>query len=1142
MADDATQNADDELPPQAEAEGAEDAQADSETPEANDLEEEGISTPPPTHLIQRQHHKKARKGLMWSGTGLVLTALAFLVVVIALSLMGRSLELPDWAVDRLEARINAELPKERIQFSSVSFGLLDSAYRPTVDVTQVELFNADGQLILALPKLRTKLDTSELLLGRLKLETLEVEGASIDLIRDKDGKIALAFGAQVGGDQVQAGSMAEVLTQIDTWLAEPWMEELEEVKAGELSIKLTDARSGEVTSVERGVLNLTNAPKAIALTVSIDLDQPAGPPARLFFSADKTKGEAGAKLVGKFTNLRARDLASQVGALNFLSILDAPVSGALSADIDPEGQVAGLAGTLDIAQGHLRPTEQAKPVPFNSAKTYLRYEAATGRLLFDQITLDAPELRLDATGHADLSDFKAGVPQVLLGQLRFSNVRLAPEGLFEAPVTFSTGELDMRYRPAELQLDIGQLTLRSDGVNLRAFGAVDVLPTGWSVSLDAAIDNISHDRVMSLWPENAVKKTRHWLVENIREGQAEHVHASLRIVPDEPLKAAVSFDFSGTKVKFLKTLPPVEGARGYASISEKTFNLSLQEGYVTAPVGGALQAAGSVMEIPDMRAKPAMGVFDLTLNGPLSATLSLLDEKPFEFLTKSDLKTDVATGVAKINTRLTVPLKEKVKIKDVGYVVSAEVRGVASDTLIEGHKLRADLMEVLAGDGQLSIGGKATIDKLPMDVLWARKIGAGTGKNSTVSGTIELSPRTLSVFNVGLPKGSVTGSGRGNIDIKLAKGAAPEVTLNSNLRGIGLAIPALSWVKPKSSKGSLKLDLTLGATPKVNDVQINAGGLKARGTVTLNPGGGLKNAVFKSFKIAGKLNSRVDLIGRGVNRSPLVSIKGGTIDIRKFGVTSNGGSGASAGPPLELALDRLIVADSIALDQFKGSFRNKKGIDGTFKANLNGKAAITGTVIPTGQGPAVRIKSSNGGRVIAASGIFLNANGGDMTLTLQPNGKAGQFEGSLKIKNTRVKKAPALADLLSALSVIGLLEQLTGEGILFTNTQARFLLTPGGVTLKSSSAVGPSMGITMDGIYNTGSRRMDMRGVVSPIYAVNGLFGALFSPRRGEGLFGFNYTLKGSVDGPRVGVNPLSILTPGIFREIFRQAPPKLKN
>ena len=48
--------------------------------------------------------------------------------------------------------------------------------------------------------------------------------------------------------------------------------------------------------------------------------------------------------------------------------------------------------------------------------------------------------------------------------------------------------------------------------------------------------------------------------------------------------------------------------------------------------------------------------------------------------------------------------------------------------------------------------------------------------------------------------------------------------------------------------------------------------------------------------------------------------------------------------------------------------------------------------------------------------------------------------------------------------------------------------------------MGPSLGISMDGVYDTNARRYDMQGVVSPLYMVNGLVGALFAPRR-EGLF-----------------------------------------
>jgi hypothetical protein len=57
---------------------------------------------------------------------------------------------------------------------------------------------------------------------------------------------------------------------------------------------------------------------------------------------------------------------------------------------------------------------------------------------------------------------------------------------------------------------------------------------------------------------------------------------------------------------------------------------------------------------------------------------------------------------------------------------------------------------------------------------------------------------------------------------------------------------------------------------------------------------------------------------------------------------------------------------------------------------------------------------------------------------------------------------------------------------------------------------------------------------------VNGL-GQIFS-RRGEGFFGFNYSLSGTTDAPQVSVNPLSLLTPGMFREIFRQGPPNLRD
>jgi hypothetical protein len=77
----------------------------------------------------------------------------------------------------------------------------------------------------------------------------------------------------------------------------------------------------------------------------------------------------------------------------------------------------------------------------------------------------------------------------------------------------------------------------------------------------------------------------------------------------------------------------------------------------------------------------------------------------------------------------------------------------------------------------------------------------------------------------------------------------------------------------------------------------------------------------------------------------------------------------------------------------------------------------------------------------------------------------------------------------------------------------------------------------MEGTYSTRSQTLNMRGVISPVYIINGIGSLLTRP--GEGVFGFNYDLTGSVDDPQVSVNPLSILTPGMFREIFRGDAPR---
>ena len=239
---------------------------------------------------------------------------------------------------------------------------------------------------------------------------------------------------------------------------------------------------------------------------------------------------------------------------------------------------------------------------------------------------------------------------------------------------------------------------------------------------------------------------------------------------------------------------------------------------------------------------------------------------------------------------------------------------------------------------------------------------------------------------------------------------------------------------------------------------------------------------------------------------------------------------------MRVALDKLQITDTSALTIMQGRFATRGGLDGEFQARLNGVTPVVGRVVPQNGRSAVRLTAEDAGGVLRSAGLLRQIEGGSLALTLIPRGNAGAFDGDLRIGDVTVRAASGIAALINANSVVGLVNELNGDGIYFDEVEARLRLTPDQLTLTEASAVGASMGISMDGTSALDSKQLAMQGVISPVYLLNGI-GSLL-PRRGEGLIGFNYTLNGPAQTPKVAVNPLSALTPAMFREIFRAPPP----
>ena len=1081
---------------------------------------------------------RRRRRLHWHlGIWMVLSVLLFglFMVLASMSLTGRVVTLPEGLTDRISTRINDRLDGVGISLGRVELGVTPEG-RPRLRLVNVGVKDQTGLEVAQLNAVEGGVKFWPLLRGKVEPSGFALSGAQVTVRRRANGEFDLSFGQAAGA----SGGLGDILDAIDGVFTTGPMSTAELIEADQLTITLEDARSGRLWQVTDGALKLTQTEKVVDITVSFDVFNQTEELAETVLGFRMAKGSSEASLGATFSNARAADIAAQSPALAFLSVVDAPISGALRAVIDADGKTSDLAGTLSFGAGALSPTPGARPVRFEGGRVYMDYDPAQQRVGLTELSLTTEWGTIRGEGGSYLQDWVNGWPSAMVGQYRITEADLNPQGWFTEPVKVDSGALDMRLRLDPFTLEIGQLVLSQAGNTYTAKGRIRADSAGWSVAMDAHADRISRDELLALWPPRLAPKPRAWVEKNITMGTASDARFALRSIPGEDLRLSLGTRVTGATVHAVPKMAPIRNLSGYFSIEDKRLVAMAEGGQIEAPSGHRIAVAGTSFTMPDLTRKPTPAEVRLAVAGEVRGILSVLDGEPFRiFKNAQNLGPDLARGRAVARGSLNLELAPKVAFEDVRFDISADLTGLNSDTLVPGRLLTADSARLHATHERIEITGNAQVGAVPASGTWSMSLRpADKGQGSRVEGRVTLSQTFLDEFKIGLPPGTVSGEGVGEYVLDLPVGAPPRIRLTSDLNRLGLAAPPVGWWKPANRTGRLLAEGVLGQSPRIDRLELEAPGLTATGRVTTGATGQFQAAIFDRVQLGGWLDAPVSFTARGPGQAVAVAVRGGSADMRRATFADGGGGGPveTQDTPITLAFDWLTISEGIVLTGFAADLNRRGGLQGTFTAAVQGGGPIRGTVAPQPDGSAFRITSADAGAVLRGAGVFENGRGGDLVLTLAPRPGEGVYEGFLEITDARVADAPAMAALLSAVSVIGLLEQLDGEGLMFNDVEAHFRLDPEKVTLFRSSAVGPSLGISLDGFYHLADSRMDMQGVISPFYAVNAI-GRIFS-RKGEGLVGFTFRLRGGPDDPNVAVNPLSLFTPGMFREIFRRSPP----
>lgn len=1072
----------------------------------------------------------------------VLAVLVFVVVlplgVLWARLSVSPMSLPVAVQSRIEARITDAMTMGGMESAAtvgdMVLALPQRGRAPALEFRDVVLTTPQGDVRAAFPVVRMRVAPGPLFLGQLRVRQIIVAGAGVNMTRGADGRVDLDFAGSAPKER-GTRTVVETLARLDQMFARDAFSYLQEVLGVDMQVTLADALTERDIRLHSAEVRLALDAGRITLAIGGELEGSRDAGLRLSLMRDAGRGVTDVGMV--FDTLAARDLASVSPALAWLDLMRAPIDGRLNAAMGDDGTLGALNGWLQIGAGEVTLPGGGASLPFSAMEARLTYTPTTRRARFETLRIVADQLSFEAEGHADVSPDGS----VFTGQFAMRNIIAHPDGMFDGAVAIDGAALDLRLSLGEVvEIEVGDATIYDGALRATARGRAIAAPEGLTLSIDAQLDEVDVPTVLSYWPSTAIPNTRWWVEERLIAATAHGADFALRVRPDADPMFGLSFDFTDADLIALPAAPPIRGASGYLNLQNNDLSVAFDGGGIAVDGQGAVALAGSSMRIADVSLQGPVADFDIDIAGEVPDLMHVLAGPPFLVLETSGYAPDeIGTGRIVAEATLSTQLLEQAEptgFDDIDIAVTGLVTGYSADALFSDRTLTSDRLTVTMTPLQLSIGGPGALDGVPVTGQWSVQLDRSAPPGSLVEARATIDRAALNAFGVALPDWLISGRGAADLTVFLQADTPARVQVRSDLSGIALAIPPLAWYMPAARTGDFAAEITLGPRPEVRSLTLDGAGLSLNGAVTFTADGYLNRFTASRFRLGQWLDVQGALVGRGA-AAPGIDVSGGVLDFRTMpSLSDTGGSGSGDIGPLNVTLDRMQITQGIALTGLRADL-DGASMSGEFRGSVNGGAAVNGQLVPSANGPSVRLQSRDGGAVLRAAGIFDNMEGGAFDLILAARAQSGQYDGRLTIDSPRLRDAPVMAELLNLISVVGLLEQLSGDGINLGEINGAFRITPQSITLREGTAIGPSMGFSMDGVYDVASERYEMQGVVSPFYIVNGLFGALFAPRR-EGLFGFNYRLIGDSQDTRVTVNPLSILTPGIFREIFRAPPP----
>ena len=1040
-----------------------------------------------------------------------------------------------------------------------------------IRVLGVQILNTQNDVIGNIPELSFSLDRSALLKGEIAPNFVEIFGPKLHFIRKIDGSFNIGF---VGSKGVYGvATLAAFQDLLDGSKEDHPLKRLKSLNIISADVFVDDQMLETSWMAPSADIHLNRDGLGVQGRISMILDV-EGKQTELELIGRYKAADKKLEITADIDKITLAPFASVFGDFEFLKNFNLPLKGSVALSVPIPGgsqsvhfDVQGEAGQLSL------------PEPFNNTVNVKsiaivgEYYSDTGQTEISDIRLELSENQLNFlapfTDKINLKSLvlegsyssKTGITRIrdLRGQVG-ANWKVHILAPIDHKMPLRSFSMSGIYDAKADWLSISEFVADLHGPQVLIKGAVTGAWTDTAaavIEFDGELNNVPVSDLSRYWPKAIGQPAHKWIAENLSDGILDFVKAKSRLEiskQGEPRVESMegSMKVRGVSVDYLRPMPQGKNISADIQFDHKAMSITLTKGQV-----GDLNLNKGRVVLNGLNEVDQYADVKLTMGGTVRSTLAFIDHKPLGFTSELGIDPKNTKGKAQTDLSLKFIVENALTFDKVDILATSKLSDVALDKVFLGRGIHDSTLDLKVDKKGMTVTGDVIFGKIPAQIVWSENFK----NNSTYQSRYDLAAvieDISQIRNLGLDIAPFSdkylkGSIGANIRFTVFDDVDRRLEVRADVTETELQLPELAWSKAAgvSGRAEIVIDMERDVVVDIPKFSIKAADMNIRGKATYDPKGARLDKIEFDQVMFGRTNVKGALISRKDGGWD-VGFEGPSFDFSAYWDEMFSGAPVDANPnsllpnlSMAIEIDKIWINDTQSMEKVSGTFFYQDELWQTFilSSHLSDGASFDLLIQPGDDGNRrLSLRSDNAGDAFRFLGTYDSMQGGDLTITgrYQDHAKGHPLIGNVSVKDYRIVDAPVLAHILSIMALTGILDALSGEGIGFNSLEAPFLYQEGITQLKSARANGASLGFTAEGHVYRYADVVDIQGTVVPAYALNSVLGhipvlgaLLTGGEKGGGVFAANYSMSGSLDAPKIVVNPLSALTPGFLRNVF---------